>query len=77
MTLSAIVARAEFPSAKLPRGTRFLFGGLLAAIFVLAFAGGSFTLWAAARGAESGEGGLYRLPRPALSLAAGPTIRMS
>jgi len=70
MIFDPILARERLSAPKLPRGTRFLAGGLLAAVLVVGLAGGSFMLSAAGRGTESGEGGVFRLPRPALSLAA-------
>jgi hypothetical protein len=55
----------------LPRGCRFLLGGVSAALVVLTLAGAGLRL---AAGGSFEEPGYYRLPPPVLSLARPPVV---
>jgi hypothetical protein len=63
--------RAGIVCPRLPRGSGFLLGAVLATFFVLGIAGASLML-SGATGARSGEIGHYRLPPAQLSLGTPP-----
>ena len=68
MIFDRFCARADVSCPKL-RGAGFLLGGLSAALLVLSLTGASLALSGVSAANEQGH---YRLPRPALSLAAAP-----
>jgi hypothetical protein len=73
MIFKPACACANLLSGKLPRGMRFLFGGLVAALLVLTLTAASLFLPATAAARRAGSGD-FHLPPPALSLAIAPAV---